>query len=88
MNIFQAVCVGLPYAGQLCLRGKWKWSEIGLQRGAGGARGLWEAPGEATSAEVGKVLTGLITVAWHICPPLCTKAAPLPKYKPCTGCSG
>lgn len=38
VNIFQAVCVGLVYARQLCLRGKWKWSEIGLQPGAGEAR--------------------------------------------------
>lgn len=45
MNIFQAVCVGLAYAR---LRGKWKWSEIGLQPGAGEAR----SPGSSQSSHI------------------------------------
>lgn len=36
VNIFQAVCVGLAYAR---LRGKWTWSEVGLQSGGAGRWG-------------------------------------------------
>lgn len=66
VNIFQAVCVGLAYARQLCLRGKWKWSEIGLQCGAGEVR----SPGSSWSSHFcrGKVLAGLITAARPVCP--------------------
>lgn len=52
-----------------------------------GRRGAPAAPRAAASAGERKVLAGLITVAQHICTHPCTNAAPLPKYKPCTGWS-
>ena len=69
MNIFQAVCVGLVYARQLWLRGKWKWPEIGLQHGAGEARSPSSSPAAASDREK-KVLAGLGTAAQaHLPPP-------------------
>lgn len=63
VNIFQAVCVGLAWAR---LRGKWTWSEVGLQSGGAGEPdgSQWDHFCQGKR----KVLAVLPTEAQHLCP--------------------
>lgn len=66
VNIFQAVCVGLAYAR---LRGKWTWSEVGLQRGgAGEARSPSSSQWDHFCQGKRRMLAVLVTAAQHLCP--------------------
>lgn len=78
VNIFQAVCVGLAYAR---LRGKWTWSEVGLQSGgAGEARSLTAPSGIISARETGRCWLGSSLQP-------CTSAPTPHTDRPSPGCS-